>query len=271
MQTTFESPPEAKLFFERSRAALSKFLSLVNPTQKSIVIRITNDLYAEPERQGKLYLLTEGMLSLSVQGEIVFTIEEGDLLGLENLFFSSDAKFSGEFAVRADEYTKEEILRVAATPEGGALWSEYLALRLNGETLIIAALGKGEKNFTPDIRSYKAGEVIIVEGSKATEVYTLLKGHANVTVKGIVVGEILADELFGVLAALTNTPRTASVTASTNSLVLSLDKEKFLDLMYKRPALVLNMVENMSRTIVSLNQRVVNLSVEGTSLPPLSI
>ncbi len=265
MHTTFESPSEVKEFFVRARTALFKFLSFAVPTQRNLLLKATSNLYADLSRQGKLYLLTEGMMHSSIKDEIIFIMEEGDLLGLENLCGNADSIFSSEFAVRADEYDIKEIYRVATTPEGAPLWSEFLLSQMRGETRIIAALGKGEKNYTPDIRSYKPGEVIITEGTKATEVYTLLKGHAHVTVNGTKVGEVLADELFGVLAALTDTPRTASVISSTHSLVLSLEREKFLDLMYKRPALVLNMVGNMSRTIVALNKKVVELSTEGTA------
>ncbi len=110
------------------------------------------------------------------------------------------------------------------------------------------------------MRNFAPSEVIIKQGTSGDEVYTLLNGHANVIVDGIIVGEVLADEIFGALAALTDMPRTASVVASQNCSVLSIEKDKFIELIQNRPLTVLKMVQDMARTIVDLNKKVVDQS-----------
>jgi CRP/FNR family transcriptional regulator, cyclic AMP receptor protein len=264
MYSLFEIPPGAKKLLNRSREALDKVLAAVKSTG-NVLIPITPDLYADQNRWGKLYRLTSGQLSLIIRDEIVFTFEEGDLVGLEHAFGLSEAKVSGEFAVRADEYDAAALQESIVSAGMTSLWNEYLTTRLNGETRIIAALGRGEKQFTPEIRNHQPGETIIAEGTSADEVYTLLQGHLNVLVGGVKVGEILPDEIFGALAALTESPRTATVVTSEESLVLSLRRDKFLELMQHRPGTVLNMVKDMARTIVDLNEKVVKLSGTASS------
>jgi len=200
------------------------------------------------------------MVTLYIGDEALFVFEEGDLIGTEILFGFADANISAEFAVRADIFERAALFRGICAHGAMSHWTEYLTCRLNAQTVVLAALGKGDRDFSPEIKNYAAGETIIYEETAATDVYTLIQGHADVKVKGVKVGEVLTDEIFGALAALTNTVRTASVVASTHTIVLSLKRDKFLDLMRKRPETVLKMVENMARTIVDLNGRVVALS-----------
>ncbi len=258
MYTLFEIPDKAKEMLARSRVLLPQIFSRVMPLRKSVRLSATSDLYGAEERRGRLYLLTEGAVSFWLNDENIFTYEEGDLVGLEQDFNGARGRYVCEFAVVADEFELSDIVAAAAVAEVGTWWTEFLIDRLNAETLIVAAVAHGEREFRPRVRNYSAGTVIIEQGAVANEVYTLLQGRADVFVDGVKVGEVLQDEIFGALATLTDMPRTATVKAASDSLAMSLEKEKFMDLMQKRPHTVLKMVEDMARSIVALNQQVVN-------------
>ena len=113
---------------------------------------------------------------------------------------------------------------------------------------------------SPEFRVYKQGDVIIEEDTEGDEVFTLLSGTAKVMIKDIVVGQINRDEIFGVIAALTNTKRTASVIATSDCETVVIKSENFRDLLNTRPDTVYKLIHDMARTIVSSNNMVMDLS-----------
>ncbi|MDH5473810.1 MAG: cyclic nucleotide-binding domain-containing protein, partial [Gammaproteobacteria bacterium] len=117
-----------------------------------------------------------------------------------------------------------------------------------------------DAEFHPEIRQYNEQDTIIEEGGTDNEVYTLLSGSADVLVKDTQVGVIKRDEIFGAIAALTGTPRTAKVVATSDCTVLVVPSDRFQDLLKKRPDTVTKLIEDMARTIVASNQKIVDLS-----------
>lgn len=266
MYALFEIPREAKELLDRSREILPKVLSQVQPLARAKLLPATENIYADESRRGKLYVLSEGVLSLWVNDGNLLSYEEGDLIGLEQQLGAYQGRYASDFAVRADEYSLSSMY--AAGAETAERWSEFMLCRLSAQTLLIAALSHGEREYQPQVKSYHAGDVIIEQGSTGNEVYTLVEGRAEAFVDGVKVGEVEADEIFGALAALTGTPRSATVIAVGTCLVLSLEKEKFLDLIQQRPATALKLFEDMARTIVALNAQVVSLSPQGAAAAP---
>lgn len=108
-------------------------------------------------------------------------------------------------------------------------------------------------------RRYQPGEVIISEGDAAEFVYTLLDGKAEVFAGDIKVGEVGSDEIFGAMAALAGTPRSATVKAATECQVMMVARDEFYLLVNSHPQLFINLLRDMARVIVSLNEKVVSL------------
>ena len=210
--------------------------------------------------QGLFFVLREGMLAWEVAGKQLFFYEEGDLLGFEGGLGLPQAALKSDFAVRLDAYEAEHLRRKMRSDPGLAeTFEEYLLKYLALATLAWQSLLRFEGDLSPNIRVFEAGEVIVEQNSPADRVLNLVKGHAEVYVDGVKVGEILEDEIFGALAALTDTRRTATVKATGRAEVLSLARENFVHLIESRPRTVLKMVQDMARTIVALNRRVVEL------------
>jgi MFS family permease len=89
-----------------------------------------------------------------------------------------------------------------------------------------------------------AGDVVIRQGDRADRFYVIESGTVVVTQAEAADAADAArelrrmgpDEVFGELGLLTGAPRSATVTAVTDGLLLALDADAFLDLVGRRPA-----------------------------------
>jgi CRP-like cAMP-binding protein len=180
------------------------------------------------------------------EGEIVFAPQLPLLLSAPDFSVAVDKiPFSALFTDSgAAERVLAEVLEFYAQ-----LW-----LRILGDVIQSAA------QIIPSTRVFQAGETIITQGDAATEVYTLIEGEADVFVDGVKVGEVQTEEFFGILASITKAPRTATVVARTNCAVLCVATEKFQELIRARPVLIEKLVAELSRMVVNLNGKVVELS-----------
>lgn len=260
MYTLSQQPAHVHELNAKCKTLLTEILGDLSPTREAVTICAETELFKEPSSEGRLFLLREGALSHARDDRIVFFHEEGDLVGLEHCLGASPGKIRSDFAVIVDEYDCAALLsHIGDHPNLLRSWSEYLTCQISLFTSICGGLMKVETKTTPDIKSYQDGDVIIEQGARDTDVYTLIDGHAEAFVDSVKVGEIQSDEVFGAIAALMDVPRTATVVATRDSTVLAIPKRNFVDLIEARPATVLKMVEDMASKIVSLNERLVSL------------
>lgn len=78
------------------------------------------------------------------------------------------------------------------------------------------------------IETFKAGTVIMREGDAPGAVYIIAKGKIKVTKAGRTLAEMGRDGIFGDMALIDNSPRSATVTAvdDTDCFVISVDEFK---------------------------------------------
>lgn len=260
MRPIDESPAGYDELSAKARAVLPEILSRVTASRTAITIPSNSTLDSSLLAK-KFYVLREGVLTYSNNGRKLLLFEEGDLVCLSYVCGCDSGTIYSDFAVIADEYDYPTFLRELATnSELLENWNTFISYQLSLFVLLVNALSVGESEFNPEMRRFNKGDVIIAEGTMGDEVFTLIEGKADVLHSNVKVGEVLQDEVFGVIGALTNTHRIATVVATQDSLALALHKNKFLDLMTSRPKTVLKLVEDMARTLSSLNQRVVDLS-----------
>jgi len=266
MYAISNDPKEVRALFIRAKEALSELFISIDDGREPVLIPRTEAIFSEPERSNKLYLLSEGNIIWSHEDRDIFLLEPGDMFGVAEYFGVEVGRLRTEFAVRAFEYDVEEFLKkVEANKAAASLWRTFLSCHYSAMTWFVILLMQGEKVFSPRVRSFQEGEVIIEQGSTGTDVYTLLEGGAaNVAVDGVKVGEIHENELFGVFAALTGGKRTASVTAAITCLAVVVSQEEFLDLIKHMPDLALKAMTDMSRAITDLNAKFVNLAYRNT-------
>lgn len=115
-----------------------------------------------------------------------------------------------------------------------------------------------------NIKKFKKGDVIIKEGAKGDLCYILYSGSVSISRK-TPAGDIIAlanltskeNVFFGENALITNEPRSATVTASSDCSTLALSGKKFLTLCEQCPILgfrvTLYLAREMSKTIKATN------------------
>jgi CRP-like cAMP-binding protein len=216
-----------------------------------------------------VYVLKEGIVAHCQKDRTLYFYDVGDLVGVQHASLYSSLsidepdpqyQLTSDFAVLADEYRISDIYKSLSIDGQAELWHRILANYVDLLNIIIFISAQTKLEVHPETMTIEPGEIIIEQGSYGSDVYTLVEGHLEVIVDDVVVGEVMPDEIFGAMAALTETPRSATVRATELSVLLKLPRERFLDLMKSRPLTVLKMIEDMSRTIVALNQRVVDLT-----------
>ncbi|MCW8911036.1 MAG: cyclic nucleotide-binding domain-containing protein [Gammaproteobacteria bacterium] len=228
---------------------------------KNAGLRIPAETEIDINKIQSIYLIREGILREKHENNILANYEQGDIVGLDAIFNHKPTQLMTDFAIVVDEYDATELLNHIRSDETRSqTMIQFMSGMYHSYQLISSHYKQDDADFHPEIRHYDEDETIIEEGGTDNEVYTLLSGSADVLVSNTQVGEIKRDEIFGAIAALTGTPRTAKVVASSECSVLVVASDRFQDLLEKRPDTVTKLIEDMARTIVASNQKIVDLS-----------
>jgi CRP-like cAMP-binding protein len=70
-------------------------------------------------------------------------------------------------------------------------------------------------------KKFKKGEIVIKENEVSEEIYYILSGNCNVVVGRKIVGKLERNQVFGEIASLMKSPRTATVRATEDTLAIS--------------------------------------------------
>lgn len=269
MYPIFGVPPEFEKIAADTRKLIEEFFSRAKIQPEHTLLGAQSTLYRTTGKRGMVYLLKEGIIAHCQRDRTLYFYDVGDLVGIQHASLDQNLsigesepeyQLTSDFAVLADEYRISDIYRSFSIDGQAELWHQILANYVDLLNIIIFISAQTKLEVHPETMTIEPGEIIIEQGSYGSDVYTLVEGHLEVVVDDVVVGEVMPDEIFGAMAALTETPRSATVRATELSVLLKLPRERFLDLMKSRPLTVLKMIEDMSRTIVALNQRVVDLT-----------
>ncbi len=259
MFTNEPCPDQCIHLWDECRSWAAKFLA--GAPLKSENRRLTAESEVDFSQQS-VYLIKEGLLRETLDSRIIINHEEGDLVGLDRLYLTQYTQISTSFAIIVDEYDGQVLVDyIQSDQQRLSAWNQYLISMFKAYQLLAASYNHEELEFRPEIREYEKDDVIIQEGATENEVFTLISGSAQVVVGDTPVGQVHRDEIFGAIAALTGTPRTATVIASSNCTVLVVQSDRFKHLLTTRPDTVEKLIEDMARSIVSSNEKIVALSM----------
>lgn len=240
----------------RCKELCEKMLANAEPAGDVVSYELIEDLYAFETNHNLVFFVEEGALGQEQNNSTLFFFDHGDLVGLDQTQEMPRGRFFAEAPVKLRPYRRDTLLNyLISTPEVCQLFVKYLINESSRRTSIIGMVGQGVDKASLGFAHFSAGDVIIEEGSDSDTVYSIVEGHAEVTVKGMKVGEVLEDEIFGALSLLTNSKRTATVTATTRCMVLVVPQEQFETLLQTHPKICMSLMENMARQIVSLNEK----------------
>jgi CRP/FNR family cyclic AMP-dependent transcriptional regulator len=262
MRTNFELPENLRSM-AKSTKGLASELPLTELQSSTSIIPVETDL--GEEFAGKILLIEEGEIECRYHGKHLLVYEAGDLLLIEPSVASKSSvhkipgfHYTTQFATSVRVFEAETFFgKLAADHSASRQLSQIILSASQFFKTLAGELLPGGAQFAPDFRYFEPGETIIAEGDPGDEIFTMADGDAEVSIEGVVVGAIGPDEIFGAIAALTNTPRTATVTATRSCAVFAVSRENFLELVKNRPSLISKMVAGMAKTISGLNERVI--------------
>lgn len=114
--------------------------------------------------------------------------------------------------------------------------------------------------YTSDVVTYRAGQVLFRRGDLGDAAYVIIEGDAEVSIAtetgDIPVAQLHDGDFLGEIAILCDTPRTATVTASSDLKALRIRKERFFELLRQFPELAIELTrvlaERLARTTAEL-------------------
>ena len=80
---------------------------------------------------------------------------------------------------------------------------------------------------------------------KRDKMYLLLEGEVTLAVRGELIGVVKIGEIFGEMAAISETPRTATAVAKTACRVIALDEKEFQKALQLKPEFALMLMSVM--------------------------
>lgn len=208
----------------------------------------------------QLGIVRSGLVTIVNGGIDAACLQPGDIIGLSRVFGLPYAQLKVEDDAEIELIQRDDFMTyVQAEPHRQHRFTNYLLTTLALYQGLLAHYHRQNQVQAPTgFQHIESGTVMIKEGDLADTVYQLMSGSADVTVHGVTVGEVLAGEIFGAMAAFTGESRNATVVAREDCQLLAIPKAQFVDLIKAQPEIAITLLDNMSRRIKSLNEQVSN-------------
>jgi CRP/FNR family transcriptional regulator, cyclic AMP receptor protein len=118
-------------------------------------------------------------------------------------------------------------------------------------------------------RRFPAGQVIIHQGDSGASMFIVVEGHVNIFLPGeasrrISLKDIAHGEYFGELALFDDKPRSASALATTDALLLELDRATLSKYLTQRPAAALTLLRTLSTRLRETNEMLSQRAAKNT-------
>lgn len=97
------------------------------------------------------------------------------------------------------------------------------------------------------------GEMIFAEGEPGDHLYVIVEGEVDVLNEGVKRAHLKVKECFGEMALLDQSPRSASIRATTNLKLLAIARDDFQDLLDLHPALARGVIRVLTQRVRSAN------------------
>lgn len=124
------------------------------------------------------------------------------------------------------------------------------------ELPLFAACSKKERQALVRLgrdRTIASGETVIRQGELSTDCFVIVDGSVLVEIDGTAVATLGAGECFGELAPLDHQPRSATVTAVTNTTLFVLGDKEFAEAVSSIPGLARKVLASLSTRVRESN------------------
>ncbi len=106
------------------------------------------------------------------------------------------------------------------------------------------------------VRSFKQGEIIFREGDPATELYVIKSGRVDITTGNRLLATLDDNGIFGEMALIDKTPRSATVTAATDVELVPVNEKQFQFLVSQTPFFALKVMRVLAGRLRVANKAV---------------
>ncbi len=286
--SSFYDAAVAKAFFkasgrrEKIAAGTTLFVENEKSSRKGLFNKPINaDLFSKPVAH-RMYLLSEGTVELSAGGKLIDTANAGEVFG-EMAVISEIPGSVTPSARSASAIAKTDCtgysLDVAETEAGLNKTPEFalmlmsvmferlrfLASRLATREVATAKSG-GEPVFDAatlaalegrleraTVVRFDQGRRIMKEGQPGVSMYVVLEGSVSIAINEKTVEELGIGGVFGEMALVDQSPRTASATARTDCALLSINRESLMALVKSDTAIGMAMMRCVADRIRYMN------------------
>ena len=253
------------------------------PLSQALATPIDGALFAKTNIH-RMYLLTHGEVALTVGGSLLETIRAGDVFGemaviseIPDLEVASTRSATATATSDCRAYSldgKEAELGLGKTPEFALMLMSvmferlrFLAARLatradakehrsnHSEAVFDAATlaTLEEKLERATVVRFNEGAKIMVEGRPGTSMYIVLEGRVAVAIGKRIVEKLSTGGVFGEMALVDQSPRTATAVARTDCALLSINREALIALVKSDPAIGMAMMRAVAARVRYMN------------------
>lgn len=218
---------------------------------------------AEGEEQETFYVILQGSVELFQHAKSVRVLTAGDVFGLERIFLKKSLTTTARALspVRIAVYEKNAIGQIAEARS--QVFTAIIASILNQLEQTTQIAGEHmPPAFMLDCnqRAYRAGEIIIKEGTSGNDIFMLVESENGllVTRKDKEVGRITRPgEYFGEMSGLLGEKRTATVRSLGTSLVQRFPGEDLEATLLAYPHLAKRIIDTLASRLLAANRRIV--------------
>ena len=220
-------------------------------------------------KRDKMYLLLDGEIALSARGKPLGLVKVGHIFG--ELAAISDSPRSATAVARSEcrvialddkQFTaalqkkpefalmmlgtlivrlREMISKLSGVPNAGTKESRVFDKRL----LASLHAGLGDQ---ATVR-YERNKVIMVAGQTGALMYVVLEGRVAISIRGAVVERVGPGGVFGEMALIDQSPRSANAAAETDCALLAINRAVFLNLVKSDPTFGISLLSSMAERV----------------------
>jgi CRP/FNR family transcriptional regulator, cyclic AMP receptor protein len=254
------NPAIARAFFESAGRAetVAAGTRLFGENEKASRILLKRD---------RMYLLLEGEVGLSARGRPLGAVKPGEIFG-EMAAITESPRSATATATRACRVISLDDKQFAAAlqkkPEFALMLMSIMIGRLRGmlsrltgipaaseakETSVfdkglLGSLARGLGDGAT-VR-YERGKVIMVQGQIGNLMYVVLDGRVAISLRGSVIERIGPGGVFGEMALVDQSPRSANAAAETDCSLLAINRNVFLNLVKSDPGFGISLLGAMA-------------------------
>ncbi len=275
------------LFVENEKSNKQGLFS--KPLGQALATPIDSELFARTNVH-RMYFLSQGEIALTVGGKLLETIRPGEVFGemavISEIPDLEVASTRSATAVASSDCRalslngKEAEAGLARTPEFALMLMSVMFERLRFLAARLAARtdtndprgqgGKGSNRSEPvfdaatlaqleqkleraTVVRFNEGAKIMVEGRPGLSMYIVLEGKVAVTINRRIVEKLSTGGVFGEMALVDQSPRTASAMARSDCALLAINREALIALVKSDPAIGMAMMRAVAARVRYMN------------------